>query len=204
MTSVRSVFTATGSYIPPVRVPNDDFLSHDFWDARGARIGKTNREILEQFEAITGIRERRTAPRAVCAPDVVGGATLATRDGDDRGGILANVSRSDTLDHSGMLSMGPSYKEEVFIEALFLKMEGRKLYKYALQNVAGAMKQCLDQAGLTVTAVTKILLPQAHGEMDGAILCAFYGLYGVAEPPADVAPVAISLLRNSSGANSPH
>jgi 3-oxoacyl-[acyl-carrier-protein] synthase-3 len=318
MTSIRSVFTATGSYIPPVRVPNDDFLSHDFRDAGGTRIAKTNREILEQFEGITGIRERRYVPDGMVTSDiafeaaknalessgidpesldsiivahnfgdvrtargrsdlvpalaarvkarlriktprtvafdlvfgcpgwiqgviqsdcmvrsgdarramVIGAETLSRisdphdrdsliyADGagaailemhvcDDGAGILAHVSRSDTLDHSGMLSMGPSYKEEVFIEALFLKMEGRKLYKYALQNVAGAMKQCLDQAGLPVTAVTKILLHQANGKMDEAIVRAFYDLYGMAEPPADVLPMTISWLGNSSVATVP-
>jgi 3-oxoacyl-[acyl-carrier-protein] synthase III len=90
----------------------------------------------------------------------------------------------------------------VFLESLFLKMEGRKLYRYALQTVAGAMKQCLDQAGLTIQDVRKILLHQANGKMDEAIVNAFYELYGM-EPPADVLPMTISWLGNSSVATVP-
>src|SRR5258708_5033160 len=70
MTSVRSIFAATGSYIPPVRVPNEAFLSSDFRDARGTKIAKSNGEILEQFEAITGIKERRYAPEGLVTSDI--------------------------------------------------------------------------------------------------------------------------------------
>ena len=85
-------------------------------------------------------------------------------------GVLAHAVRSDTLDHSTMLVMGPSYKEEVFLEAIFLKMEGRKLYKYALQTVATAIKQCLEKANIPLAEVKKLLIHQANGKMDEAIL----------------------------------
>jgi len=80
-------------------------------------------------------------------PDRTRFTILEARDNGDAG-ILAHAARSDTRDHSGMLSMGRSYNDEVFLEALFLKMEGRKLYKYALQTVASSMKDCLDKAGI--------------------------------------------------------
>jgi 3-oxoacyl-[acyl-carrier-protein] synthase-3 len=101
-----------------------------------------------------------------------------------------------------MLFMGPSYREEVFLEALFLKMEGRKLYRYALQTVAGAMKKCLDDAGLTLSDVDKILLHQANGKMDEAIVKELYALYD-SEPPAEILPMTISWLGNSSVATVP-
>jgi len=313
---VRSVISATGSYIPPVRVPNDHFLQHDFRTAGGAKLVKTNAEIVAQFEAITGIRERRYAPPELVTSDIayeaakaalessavdkesLDGIIVAHNFGDVRGdsrhsdlvpalaarvkaklkiatpktvaydvvfgcpgwlqgviiadaairagdakrimvvgaealsrisdphdrdsmiyadgagatvveagdggdaGILAHVSRSDTLDHSTMLTMGPSYNEEVFIEALFLKMEGRKLYKYALQTVASSMKQCLDKAGIPLTDVKKILLHQANGKMDEAILHELYALHDL-EPPPGVLPMTISWLGNSSVATLP-
>jgi 3-oxoacyl-[acyl-carrier-protein] synthase-3 len=314
---IRSVIAGTGSYIPPVRVPNEDFLGHDFRAADGSKLGKSNEEIIRQFEAITGIRERRYAsaesvtsdiafeaasaalegsridresldaiivahnfgdirgdsrhsdlvpalaarvkaklkiesPRAVAYDLIFGcpgwlqgminadmmirtgdarrvmviGAEMLSRISDphdrdsmiyadgagativeafetpDEVGILTHVARSDTLDHSTMLMMGPSYNEEVFIEALFLKMEGRKLYKYALQTVAASMKECLDKAGLSLQQVDKILLHQANGKMDEAILHELYELYGL-EPPPDVLPMTISWLGNSSVATLP-
>jgi 3-oxoacyl-[acyl-carrier-protein] synthase-3 len=132
--------------------------------------------------------------------DGAGAVILEARETDD--GILAQAARSDTLDHAGMLSMGPSYNAETFIEALFLKMEGRKLYKYALQTVALAMKECLDKAGIALRDVTRILLHQANGKMDEAIVNALYDLDGT-KPPADILPMTISWLGNSSVATVP-
>ena len=82
MARIRTVISATGSYIPPLRVPNEAFLDRDFRTADGERLPKTNEEIVAQFEAITGIKERRYAPdglmtsdmafEAACARHVVG------------------------------------------------------------------------------------------------------------------------------------
>src|SRR5689334_17783569 len=58
---IRTVITATGSHIPAVRVPNDHFLQHDFRGTDQQPLSKTNAEIVQQFESITGIRERRYA-----------------------------------------------------------------------------------------------------------------------------------------------
>src|SRR5437763_15213873 len=66
----RSVIAATGSYIPPVCVPNAHFLGHDFGTADGAKLPKSNAEIVAQFEAITGIRERRYAPPELVTSDI--------------------------------------------------------------------------------------------------------------------------------------
>ncbi len=38
--TMRSVITGTGSYIPPVRVPNDAFVERDFRTADGKPLGK--------------------------------------------------------------------------------------------------------------------------------------------------------------------
>jgi 3-oxoacyl-[acyl-carrier-protein] synthase III len=99
--------------------------------------------------------------------------------------------------------MGHSLNRETFLEALFLKMEGRKLYKYALNNVAGAMKDALCRAKLGLGDVSKILLHQANGKMDEAILAALFKLYDAGEPPLSIMPMTISWLGNSSVATVP-
>jgi len=294
---------------------NDAFLNYEFRDADEKKIAKSNEEILAQFEAITGIRERRYAADDLVTSDmaydaarqalqssgidgedldyiivahnfgdvragstrsdlvpalaarvkaklqienpkvvaydlifgcpgwlqgviqadymirtgdvrlamIIGADTLSRiSDPHDRdsliyadgagavilegregeAGILAHAVRSDTIEHSKMLYMGHSFNRETFLEALFLKMEGRKLYKYALNTVAGAIKETLDRAGLDIKDVKKVLLHQANGKMDEAILAALYKLYGVA-PPCDVMPMTISWLGNSSVATIP-
>lgn len=317
MNLVRTVISATGSFIPPVRVPNAHFLEHEFRGANGDPIDKTTAEILEQFEAITGIRERRYvsddlvtsdialsaaqaaldssgidretldgiivahnfgdvrpgSPRSDMVPAIaarvkaglkihkpscvafdlvfgcpgwlqgviqahamircgdarrvmiVGADTLSRiSDPHDRDsliyadgagaviveaaettsavGILAHAVRSDCIDHSGMLYMGHSFNREKWLEALFLKMEGRKLYKYALNTVAGAIRDALHRASVHLRDVTKVLIHQANGKMDEAILSALYKLYDL-EPPAGVMPMTISWLGNSSVATVP-
>lgn len=49
----------TGSYIPPVITKNEDFLNHDFLNTDGSVFGSNNTEIIEKFECITGIQQRR-------------------------------------------------------------------------------------------------------------------------------------------------
>jgi 3-oxoacyl-[acyl-carrier-protein] synthase-3 len=82
-------------------------------------------------------------------------------------------------------------------------MEGRRLYKYALTTVAGAIKDVLDRAGVDIRNVAKILLHQANDKMDEAILGALYELYGIAPPPPGVMPMTIGWLGNSSVATLP-
>jgi 3-oxoacyl-[acyl-carrier-protein] synthase-3 len=317
MNRPRAVVVGTGCCIPPVRVPNEAFLEHEFWGADGRRIAKDNRQVLAEFEAITGIRERRYVadhqvasdiateaarcalqssgiggeeldyiivahnfgdvrasdgasdlvpalaarvkarleivnPRTV-ALDVVfgcpgwlqgviqadylirsgevrrvmvvgadtlsrvsdphdrdsliysdgaGAVVLEAREDGNGAGILAHAARSDTLEHSSMLFMGPSNRHGAWSGRPFLKMEGRKLYKYALQTVAGAVSEALDKAGVALADVRKVLLHQANGKMDEAILGALYERHGIA-PPAGIMPMTISWLGNSSVATLP-
>lgn len=312
----HTVIVGTGSHIPSVVVPNAAFLQHEFHGPDQKPIPKSNREILEQFESITGIRVRRYAPHDLVTSDmahdaaksalessgidgetldyiivahnfgdvragsmrsdlvpalaarvknklelknprcvavdvvfgcpgwlqgviwadsmiragdikramVIGADTLSRiSDPHDRdsliyadgagatilesratkSGILSHAVRSDTLEHGMMLRMGYSYKEEAFLESLFLKMEGRKLYKYALQTVAGSIKEALDCAKVDIRDINKILIHQANGKMDEAILGALYQLYDIDTPPDDVMPMTISWLGNSSVATIP-
>ncbi len=135
--------------------------------------------------------------------DGAGATILEGRETGGAAGILSHAARSDTLEHSSMLFMGHSYKQEAFLETLFLKMEGRKLYKYALSTVAGAIKDALERAGLALKDVHKILIHQANGKMDEAILDALYSLYGAGKPSPAIMPMTISWLGNSSVATIP-
>src|SRR5258708_121538 len=83
---LRSVIAATGSHIPPIRVPNSEFLHHDFRAADGSRIHKTNEEIVQQFDAITGIKERRYVAEGTFTSDIAYAAAneALTSSGIDR------------------------------------------------------------------------------------------------------------------------
>ena len=89
------------------------------------------------------------------------------------------------------------------IDDLYLKMNGRKLYMYALTTVPGAMKACLDKSNIDINDISKILIHQANGKMDEAILDRFYKLYDIDKAPEGVMPMTIKWLGNSSVATVP-
>ncbi len=166
------------------------------------RSGNVQRVMVIGADTLSRISDPHDRDSLIYA-DGAGAVILEGRHTEEEIGILAHAVRSDTLEHSGMLFMGHSYKDEAFLEALFLKMEGRKLYKYALHTVAVSVKEALDRAGIDLRDVRKVLLHQANGKMDEAILAALYQLYGIDSPPEDVMPMTISWLGNSSVATLP-
>jgi len=318
-TSIYSVITGTGNYIPSRIIKNEDFLKNEFFETNGEKINKCNQEITDKFLEITTIAERRyitddltTSDMAFFAaqdaiksaqidqeeldyiiiannfgdtrsdnrasdhvpamaskvkqklgiknPETVAydltfgcpgwvqgviqadyyiksgdakkilviGAEVLSRISDphDRDcmlyadgagavileakesttpiGILAHKTRSDTFTHAGLLHMGPSYNPDFENpNDLFLKMNGRRLYQYALETVPQSIKACLDKINLPLTDVKKVLIHQANGKMDDAILKRLYALYNIAEAPENVMPMTVHTLGNTSVATLP-
>ena len=135
--------------------------------------------------------------------DGAGATILEAKESESPIGILSHKTRSDTYTHAHMLYMGgtchPNKEED---NNLYLKMYGRKLYQYALETVPGAIKACLDKNGMHLNKVDKILIHQANGKMDDAIIERLYKLYDM-EVPENVMPMTISWLGNSSVATVP-
>jgi len=314
-----SVITASGSYIPPVNVPNQAFLNREFYDNEGQPLASPIHDIIEKFKEITTIAQRKYVPDDLTTSDIAAlaaksalessntdpetldylivahnfgdtntkqgrseyvpclaakvkqklginnpdtvaydiafgcpgwlqamiqadyylrsgdanrimviGAEVLSRVSDphDRDsmiyadgagavileaktsstpiGILAHKAQSDSLHYSNMLRMGRSYNPDYAAEGNhFLKMNGRKLYQYALENVPLAVKSCLDKAGICLKDIQKVLIHQANGKMDEAILKRLFRLYGEKEIPADLMPMTIADLGNSSVATLP-
>ena len=46
----NAIITGTGSYIPTREIPNDHFLSHDFYGADGIKLERPNVEIIKKLE----------------------------------------------------------------------------------------------------------------------------------------------------------
>ena len=319
MKKLYSLITGTGSSVPLKVVRNDDFLNYDFLESTGEKIDKENREIVDKFEEITTISERRYAedhqttsdlaleaaekaiesagiereeldyvivahnfgetkvqdtridvlpslasrvkaklgiqnPNAVAYDVLFGcpgwvqaliqadyyirsgdakkvlviGADVLSRISDphDRDsmiyadgagaavveavesetpvGILGHNSRSDAIDYVNLLHMGYSYNKELAEKKdLYLKMNGRRLYQYALENVPKAIKSALDKLKLHVNDVKKVLIHQANGKMDDAILKRLFKLYNLNDIPESLMPMTISWLGNSSVATVP-
>jgi len=118
-------------------------------------------------------------------------------------GILAHKTRSDTYKHAHLLNMNVSYNPDYKDDTLFLKMEGRKLYEYALTTVPQLVSDCLKKAGISVYDVRKLLIHQANEKMDNAILERLLNLLEVEDLEGDIMPMTISQLGNNSVATVP-
>jgi 3-oxoacyl-[acyl-carrier-protein] synthase-3 len=80
----RSVFTGSGSFLPPRRIKNQDFIAHEFFLDYGQPLDpEDNPRILSKFRDITEISERRYATDDLVASDLgAEAASLALSDAD--------------------------------------------------------------------------------------------------------------------------
>jgi len=317
--SIYSVITGTGNYIPPKCVKNEDFLTNEFYDLDGKKIETDSKEVIDKFQKITTITERRhvneqlvTSDIAYYAADaaiknsninkeeldyiivahnfgdvkstnrhsdivpslaarvkhkleiknantiaydltfgcpgwlqgiiqadyfiksgdakkilVIGAETLSrVSDPHDRDsmlyadgagatileakrskkpiGIIGHKTRSDTFSYSDMLNMDRSnHPDDNTKNDLFLKMNGRRLYQYALETVPQAIKECLEKSKINLREIKKLLIHQANGKMDDAILKRLYALYDILDTPKNIMPMTVGWLGNSSVATLP-
>lgn len=118
-------------------------------------------------------------------------------------GILSHASRSDVGATTGYLAFGPSYNPEIDQNEMYIKMAGHKVYVYALSHVPPLVKQSIDEAGLKLSDIKKVLIHQANEKMDEAILKGVFKLYGETEIPDGIMPMSIRFLGNSSTATVP-
>jgi len=135
--------------------------------------------------------------------DGAGAAILESRTTDDPIGILSHAARSDSLETAGLMWLDSSYHPDFKDDRLYLKMNGRKLYEYALSTVPGLVQESLDKAGLQLGDVDKVLIHQANAKMDDAIIKRLFRMNGESAVPESLVPMTISWLGNSSVATVP-
>ena len=313
---MQSIISGTGSYIPKIKMKNEDFLSNEFFNESQKKLPNSNEVVIKKFKAITGIEERRyltddlknsdvatiAAQRAITASNInpeeldyvivaqnfgdvahnstqcdmlpsiasrvkynlkiknpncvaydtifgcpgwvegviqanayikagmakkcliIGSETLSrVVDPHDRdsmiysdgagacvleennstnNGILSWATQSYTFEEAYFLFYGSSYNPEKPPEKNYIKMHGRKIYEFALNNVPLAMKAALEKSKVDVKDVKKILIHQANEKMDEAIISRFYKLFDK-EMPDGIMPMSIHKLGNSSVATVP-
>lgn len=309
--------TGTGSCIPDIIVPNEDFTQNTFYSPKGEKIEQDPLQTIRKFEEITGIRERRyatpeqqTSDLATIAaqraiedsgvdpetldgiivahnfgnipygkiqsdilpslatrvkfnlgiknPDCIafdilygcpgwiqgmilaynyilsgqgkkylvigaetlsrkldphdrdsmifsdgaGAAVVEAREGKNNKGILSTASQTYTEKEAYYLYYDVSHNPEEKNRTRYVKMQGHKIFEFALTYVPVAMQKCLDKSGVGIDEVKKVLIHQANEKMDEAIIKRFFRLYKKS-PPEGIMPMSIHLLGNSSVATVP-
>ncbi len=137
--------------------------------------------------------------------DGAGAVIMEAKESEEPIGILAHKTRSDAVAYAELLKMGDSYNPEVNSNGLYLKMNGRKLYEYAISTVPQLVKDCVDKISLPLDKIKKVLIHQANAKMDDAILNRFFRLFGIRpkDIPEGMMPMTISELGNNSVATVP-
>ncbi len=121
---------------------------------------------------------------------------------NEEGGILAHESATFATDEADYLFFGNSFNKNLDRDVRYIKMHGRKIYEFALSEVPKAMKECLDNSGIDISEVKKVLIHQANEKMDEAIIHRFFKLYNQSAP-IGIMPMSIHKLGNSSVATVP-
>ncbi|GEN74290.1 3-oxoacyl-ACP synthase III family protein [Chryseobacterium hagamense] len=131
-----------------------------------------------------------------------GAGAVILESSEDGSGLLSHLSASHTFKEKDFLYFGKSYNNESCPDTRYIKMDGRKIYEFALVHVPEAMKQCLDKSGCSIDQLDKIIIHQANEKMDEAIVNRFYQLYNTPVPDG-IMPMVINKLGNSSVATIP-
>jgi 3-oxoacyl-[acyl-carrier-protein] synthase III len=166
------------------------------------RSGEGRRALVIGAETLSRVSDPFDRDSLIYA-DGAGAVVLEAQSHPEPVGILAHAVRSDALEQVGLLRMDRSFNPDLEKDALFIRMQGRKLYEYAISTVPGLVRLCLERAGLTLGQVDKVLIHQANGKMDEAILKRLFRLYGLSEIPKGIMPMTVSWLGNSSVATVP-
>jgi len=131
-----------------------------------------------------------------------GAGAVIIEDTNEDGGIITHESATYALDEANFIYFGETNNQDVSDKRCYIKMHGRKIYEFALNNVPTAMKSCLDRSDYNIKDVKKILIHQANEKMDEAIVHRFYKLHNM-EMPEGIMPMTINTLGNSSVATVP-
>lgn len=140
---------------------------------------------------------------AMIFADGAGAVVLEAKEADRKFGIISYDTISDSLDEMTYLVNDVSLKDGYEGSKINIKMRGRKVYEYALRKVPALIKRVIDNSGVDVNSIQKILLHQANAKMDHAMIERLFRLYNITEIPHGVAPMTVQKFGNSSVATVP-
>lgn len=165
------------------------------------QLGEAKKCLVIGSEALSRVVDPNDRDTMIFA-DGAGAVVLEAKEENERRGILSHATVSHTQDEKDFLYMGESYKKDDN-PTKYIKMNGHRIYSYALTQVPKAIKYCLDKIDLHLSEVDKILIHQANEKMDEAIVKRLYRAFKLKDVPKGVMPMTIDELGNSSVATVP-
>ena len=129
------------------------------------------------------------------------GATIV-EENNEKGGILSHKTITCAQKEALYLFCAESYDPKSNSLNKHIKMNGRKVYEFAISTIPDALKECLESSGKTIQDVKKIFLHQANEKLDEAVMKYFYRLFEM-NVPENILPISVDVLGNSSVATIP-
>ena len=163
--------------------------------------GMAKKVLVIGAEALSRVTDPSDRDSMIYA-DGAGACVLESKTDRHGFGVLSHAAQTFAGEEVDYLFFGPSYNTNEDSSISYLKMHGRKIYEFALNQVPNAMKAALDKSGVSISEVKKIFLHQANEKMDEAIVKRFFRLYKM-PVPKEVMPMCIHKLGNSSVATVP-
>ena len=166
------------------------------------RSGDAERALVVGAEILSRVCDPHDRDSMIYA-DGAGAVVLEARPSAEPVGVLAHAARSDTVGQAYLLRMGRSSRRDLDGGPLYLKMDGHKVYEYAVTAVPAVVEECLARAGVGFGEVAKILVHQANAKLDQAIVKRLLRTAGVGASTEELVPMTVGWLGNSSVATLP-
>ena len=165
------------------------------------QLGEAKKCLVIGSEALSRVVDPYDRDTMIFA-DGAGAVILEGKEEPIKRGILTHATVSHTEEEKDFLYIGESYKKDND-HIKYIKMNGHRIYSYALTQVPKAIKFCLDKIDLHLSSIDKILIHQANEKMDEAIIKRLYRAFKIKEVPENIMPMTIDELGNSSVATVP-
>jgi 3-oxoacyl-[acyl-carrier-protein] synthase-3 len=135
--------------------------------------------------------------------DGAGAVILQGQESETKKGILVSHTFSHCLDDVDYLNMGNSYNGEKEGNDIFIKMNGRNVYRYAVTHVPTLISECLAKSNIGIEEISMFLFHQANAKLIQAVgdkLFAQQNYDGIYEK---LVPITLQYTGNSSVATVP-
>ena len=133
--------------------------------------------------------------------DGAGAVVLSAVEEPEKRGILSFKTVSHCEEEVDYLNMGPSCKPDV--PGHHVKMQGRMVYRYAVQNVPSVVMDALNEAQVPISHIKSFLLHQANEKMLRAIVDRLLKQNNLEADIDTVLPLSVQWFGNSSVATIP-
>lgn len=118
-------------------------------------------------------------------------------------GILSHASVSDCGPELHFLRMGCSFNSALPEDDIFIKMNGRSVFRYAMETLPKLITHCIEKAACKLQDVDKFLMHQANIKMVRLIAERMFQEQGLGEVPAYGLPMIVRNMGNNSVASIP-